>query len=119
MVISMQASLHVLQFLAPVCRFERGDLVYDRLEVYQKWEDAVKNIHYSIQVNLPAQGVGRATLQAGVFEENWKSEVVFTLTDYKANDRRKVTTTQGRLYTLLWKDNWDIATVGKHHEPRA
>ena len=89
------------------CRFEQGDLLYDCPEGYLQWEKAVKAIRYSIQVESPSQGFGRASEQAGVFEENWKSEVVFTLTNYPSRETREITTTQGRLYMLLWKNNWD------------
>lgn len=90
------------------CRFERGDVLYNCPDAYQQWENAAKCIRYSIQVRSPAQGTVRATDDAGVFEENWKSEVVFTLTDFATKESRDVKTTQGKLFTLLWKGDWNV-----------
>jgi hypothetical protein len=89
------------------CRFERGDIFYDTPKGYLIWEQALKHLKFSVQVRSPAHSAGRASNDQDVFGDNWKSEVAFTVTDYK-NDKstREVTTTQGRLYTLLWQGDW-------------
>jgi hypothetical protein len=37
------------------------------------------------------------------FEDNWNSKVVVRLIDHQTSSERAVTTTQGNLYSLLWK----------------
>jgi hypothetical protein len=87
------------------CRFELGDMLYDTKRAYEgTWGEAIGHISYSIQVKYPS----RATAPRGekekesVFTTNWRQGVVFDLTDHVKKRTRKIDTTQGRLYTLLW-----------------
>ena len=93
-----------------LCRFEQGDTMYDTPKAYEgTWGQALKELSHSIQVKYPprtgvgvgvAKGVSEKELK---FAENWKQKVVFELRDYKQGSTREVTTTQGRLYTVLWR----------------
>jgi len=86
---------HLIQaFADPLasCRFEEGDVVYGPNE-------------YALQVVAPRRGaVGRGQEQQdSVFADNWNSPVEFDIWHGKHQSLRRVKTTQGCLYTLLWK----------------
>jgi hypothetical protein len=88
------------------CRFEQGDILYDTRQAYDgTWGEALPHIKHSIQVKLPMRGTGTKSEkeEESVFTDNWNMTVVFTLTDCKAKKTKEITTTQGRLYSLLWK----------------
>jgi hypothetical protein len=90
------------------CRFEAGDLLYDTPDAYQQWSEALKTLTFSVQVSSPKKSIGGnlGDDDADVFSRNWGSEVIFELTDFKRGKRKQVVTTQGRLYTLLWKGDF-------------
>lgn len=97
-----------MAFLDPLskCRFEQGDILYENKKVYQlSWDKALKLMNYSIQVSEPSRAQTAKTSQDSemVFISNWDSEVVFDLHNYKNGTQEKIKSTQGRLYTLLWK----------------
>ena len=94
------------------CRFEQGDMLYDtRLAYNGTWGEAQQHIKHSIQVQSPMHGYGTKSDQdtALVFLDNWRMPVVFTLKDLAAAKSATVQTTQGQLYSLLWKD--DLAII--------
>ncbi len=88
-----------------LCRFEEGDTLYDSSLAYcESWEEAKGEINHSLQVRYPARSSNVVKGTGGVFEKNWSSEVRLDL--YKNLIRIKsITTTQGKLYTALWKNN--------------
>jgi hypothetical protein len=90
------------------CRFEQGDVIYNTPKGYEKWDEAQKHLKFIIQVKQPNHGMGMASDEAGVFEENWKSDVVFEVTFPATGEKKKFTTTQGRLYTFLWRGDWAV-----------
>jgi hypothetical protein len=53
--------------------------------------------------------------EESVFADNWNMTVVFSFTDHKENKTGEVTTTQGRLYSLLWKG--DLRYIDKDAPP--
>jgi len=94
-----------------LCRFEEGDLLYDTPRAYDdEWGKANKHIEYSMQVRYPARVTGgTGASDSGVFTSNWKSEVRVEL--YKHLEKMgvgQIETTQGRLYTALWKGDVTI-----------
>lgn len=98
-----------------LCRFEEGDILYDTKKVYEdNWDAARQFIEYSLQVKYPARvNSGGSEKAAGVFGRNWCSEVRVDL--YKNLQKvglGQIQTTQGRLYTALWKG--DIAVLEKN-----
>lgn len=100
-----------------LCRFEEGDILYDTKKAYNNdWEKASQFIKYSLQVKYPARVSGSAAEKgAGVFGRNWGSEVHIDL--YKNLEKvgaGQIHTTQGRLYTALWKG--DITVLEKESE---
>jgi hypothetical protein len=107
-----------------VCRFERGDILYDSQEAYLQptWADVLPHLTYSLQVKYPIEtrtslNTGSTlepddTIKARKFNQNWHSSVELELTEYEAN--KKVTyikTTQGRLYSLLWRGDIKILDI--------
>lgn len=100
-----------------LCRFEEGDILYDTEKAYyDDWEKASQFIEHSLQVRYPARVSGGATEKgAGVFGSNWGSEVRVDLyKNLEKVDVGQIHTTQGRLYTALWKG--DIAVLDKESE---
>lgn len=97
-----------------LCRFEEGDILYDTPKAYDdEWGKASKHIEYSMQVRYPARVTGGAgASESGVFTNNWKSEVRVEL--YKHLEKvgvGQIETTQGRLYTALWKGDVSILNL--------
>lgn len=88
------------------CRFEKGDTLHDRPDAYARPWDEVRREGRAIQVLEPSRGIGAPAggQDESAFAEAWQQEVVFDLHDFAAGEVTTVTTTQGRLYTLLWKD---------------
>ncbi len=88
------------------CRFEQGDVIYDTPIAYERtWDEALKYIHWSVQIKSPARGMLNKTEKdaRSVFVDNWNQAVTLELIDYDAATTREVSTTQGRLYTLFWR----------------
>jgi hypothetical protein len=104
-------------FAAPLaaCRFEQGDVLYDTPKAYEaEWAAAVKHIRYSVVVKWPLRGGSTKAdeEQESMFADNWNSRVEFTIRDFKADEEREVSTTQGRLYWMLWKgSSTDLETA--------
>ncbi len=95
------------------CRFEQGDLLYDKAEAYGlPWSQAQSKIGYAIQILEPSRGV--ATKSSGqdnsAFADNWQQKAVFELFDLRAGESKTLTTTQGRLFSLLWHGDQNILT---------
>jgi hypothetical protein len=91
-----------------LCRFEEGDVLYDTFSAYGGcWREAHHKIGFALQVLYPARSSSAIKGAGGVFEKNWSSEVRVDL--YK-NLRKPVsiTTTQGKLYSALWKGDLDV-----------
>jgi len=87
------------------CRFEQGDTLYENESAYRlPWPEVSGAEGHAIQVLSPSKGVGAKSpgQEDSAFAENWQQEVVFELHDLKAGSSRTMTTTEGRLYTLLW-----------------
>jgi hypothetical protein len=93
------------------CYFEEGDILYDTRLAYQQWDEATKNIKHIIQVKKRLQAAGQMEEESSgntefretVFVKNWSSQIQIEHTDYGKQQRTEIiTTTHGRLYTLLW-----------------
>jgi len=94
-----------------LCRFEEGDILYDTPKGYDgEWGKARGHIEDSLQVRYPARVTGGASeTTRGVFANNWDSEVrVDLFKRLEAVSEGQIETTQGRLYTALWKGDLRI-----------
>jgi hypothetical protein len=88
------------------CRFEQGDILYNTPLAYEgSWAEALKHIKLSIQVKSPTRGPVSKTEEDtdSMFSNNWTQPVSLNLTDHAYNTTRTIETTQGRLYTTLWR----------------
>ena len=102
------------------CRFEQGDVLYDTRRAYQgTWGEALPHIKYSLQVKSPLGGPVAKTEkeEESVFTDNWNQAVIFTFTEHRKKEIREITTTQGRLYTLLWKGDPNLLGEGTAAAP--
>jgi len=76
----------------------------------QPWSEVRKTSGRAIQILSPAKGV--ATRSSGLdessFAENWQQEVIFDLHDLQTGKHRSITSTEGRLYTFLWRGDIGI-----------
>lgn len=89
------------------CRFELGDILYDNRSAYEEsWGAASQKLNYSLQIVFPQRTSGtggKAGDSENVFTANWNSSVRFRLINHAEAKNELVSTTQGRLYTMLWK----------------
>ena len=92
------------------CRFEEGDILYDSENAYAEWGKARKYVNNSIQVRFPSKVVSSiVSEEKSVFFRNWDSEVRLDLFEEMLKvDPGQIHTTQGRLYTMLWKGDLEI-----------
>ena len=94
-----------------LCRFEEGDTLYDTEKAYDgEWAKASKNIEYSLQVRYPTRAShGAKENGVGIFSRNWTTEVRLDLYRHlEILDSSPIVTTQGRLYTALWKGDLKV-----------
>lgn len=87
------------------CRFEQGDVLYNSRYAYEAWEPAPCESLLHLQVLEPPRSA-RAAAQEGDgtrFSANWGSPVSFELRNYQAAAVESRRSTQGRLFSCLWK----------------
>ena len=100
--------------------FVEGDVLYDSAVAYDaSWSAALQAVEYTIQVRSPARSseVNNQTVRE-VFARNWHSEVRLDLYSHMARvGKGQVRTTQGRLYTSLWKGTIDTLFEEKSAHP--
>jgi len=92
------------------CRFEEGDMLYDTPQAYDlEWAEARTHIQRSIQVRFPARMAGASDKESGsTFKKNWTSEVRLDLYEKLKKVRSGHVTTQGRLYSALWRGDISV-----------
>jgi len=90
-----------------VCRFEQGDVFYDCPEGYGAWKSGRPRFH--IQVLDPPRTARTVPTDAeGRFAANWSSPVTCEFRDRKAAACEVVTSTQGALFTCLWRGDLSL-----------
>ena len=91
-------------------RFEEGDVLYDSKEAYVKWDKAKEQITNSIQIRFPSKVVAALSNdKKSVLSRNWNSEVRLDLCENSTKvGQGLIYTTQGRLFTLLWKGDLNV-----------
>jgi len=102
-----------------LCRFEKGDKLYDTTKAYNgEWSNAFKYINYSLYVQYPIRTTFEKKEGTGsVFEKNWNLEVQIDLYKKQKKIGIGIKTTQGRLYTALWKGDLTILEKNNSAEP--
>ena len=93
------------------CRFEQGDIIYDNPIVYKwVWRKAIPRLKVSIQVKTAAPSSALEEDESQVFAANWESPLTLELTNYPSLEGHRVKSTQGRLYTALWRNDISLLT---------
>ena len=93
-----------------VCRFEQGDVFFDTLDGYAAWKARRPRFHVQVldpprtARSVPAESEGR-------FAANWSSLVTCAVRDRKASTTEVVTSTQGRLFTCLWRGDLSLLSA--------
>lgn len=95
------------------CLFESGDILYDTQKGYLDWQEAIKHIKNSIQINFPPRGQNnfQGETDNSKFIKNWNSKVELTYYEWSNGDilnKELIKTTQGKLLTFLQKDDFNI-----------
>lgn len=106
---------HAFSEAVSVCQFIEGDILYDSKLAYNDWSIANTHIQYSLQVRYPTRAYvgsfGSEDVQ-GAFQRGWNSKVRIDL--YKNQEKvntEQIETTQGRLFTLLWRGDQNILNL--------
>ncbi len=102
------------------CRFERGDVFHDDPAACDgPWSAARAAKHRTLQVRLPEQGeVGRAARDAdSIFADNWRRSAEVLLFAPGETEPREIPTTQGRLYTCLWRGDDAVLDLSTPEPP--
>jgi hypothetical protein len=105
-----------------LCRFEEGDTLYNTEKAYlSPWSEALKYIKYGIQVTFPQRAVQKKINEEedSVFESNWHYPLELDFLEFTNNEFEKKThikTTQGTLYTFLWKGDFEVFNLKEHPE---
>jgi len=102
------------------CRFERGDVLYDTPAAYEgDWTAARKAATRVLQVRLPQQGeTAKQDKDAtSVFADNWKRSAHVELFEAEDLGAREIKTTQGRLYSFLWRDDESVLDLDAPEPP--
>lgn len=87
------------------CLFTEGDTIYDTKQAYEPWNKALQQIKYDIRIIKPS----KYQFSGNTFKLNWKSPLQLVLTNYKKNlEKNYYETTQGRLFTLLWRGELNV-----------
>ena len=101
-------------------RFVEGDILYDNAAAYRSdWWVATSAINHTIQVRWPARASDlNDQSERDVFKRNWDSEVRLELySQLQTIGSTQIKSTQGRLYTALWKGNLDALFEEKTPTP--
>lgn len=103
-----------------LCCFEEGDVLYDTPKAYEgTWADALRYLNFSIQVQYPPRGAKPKVEKDAdtIFSDNWKRPVQLDLWEYPSKTKKSLSTTQGRLYTALWKGDLKVLNLGVPEPP--
>lgn len=88
------------------CRFEQGDVLFDAAGAYEAWKPGrPPGIRFSVQVLDPPRTARLAPVDAegNRFASNWSSPVTCEVGDRRESKTARVQTSQGRLFTCLWR----------------
>lgn len=100
------------------CQFGEGDILYQKKSAYQEEWDA-QSVGIAFQVTYPSRSVNAPKEDSSaVFKNNWNAEVRLQKYECKTSKSKElspkddlITTTQGRLYTSVWKGDLDILNI--------
>ncbi len=103
------------------CRFEQGDVLYDHPIAYAEagvrggWGAAVAVLGHHIQVLDPPRSgrLAPSDSSGSRFLANWEAPVGFELCDYRAGRTEMLESTQGRLFSCLWRGDLGLLAAGE------
>lgn len=95
------------------CQFSRGDTLYNSQIAYQAWDETfhqnVKELK-CLQVLSPEAKPAPPSVE--LFESNWDTEAQVQLfTVGEKSPLVQISTTQGRIYTMLWHGNSEVLNL--------
>jgi hypothetical protein len=99
--------------------FTRGDIIYDNPIAYELiWREAILRLRISIRVKkatpsivlLGDEDLTHSVNESKVFAANWGSPLTLELTYYPSLERSYRSSTQGGLYTALWRNSISLLT---------
>lgn len=90
------------------CRFEQGTIVYKDKPKGKNWGEQIQHIDFLIQIQYPPSTMSFGSGDESVIQANWDSDVEFERFYPKTKKKETVKTTQGRLFTFLWKDRPEV-----------
>ena len=98
------------------CRFEQGDIIYDTSQAYSlPWGEAKQIIKSCVQIKSPSRNLTAITIEntETAFKNNWNSKVTLDLLESPGMSKKEIETTQGNLYSMLWKGDISFIYSGK------
>lgn len=90
------------------CRFEQGTIIYKDKPIGKNWGEQIEHFDFLIQIQFPPSTMSKGGGDESIIAANWNSEVIFDMFYPKTKKNITIKTTQGRLFTFLWKDNIEI-----------
>ena len=97
------------------CRFEQGTIIYKDKPLGKTWGENKKQVEFLIQIQYPPSSTVTGNGDESVIKHNWYSEVILELFYPNTSEKKIIKTTQGNLFTFLWKDDinliYDTVTV--------
>lgn len=100
------------------CRFEQGDVLYSDAAAYDESKRGKPPSGYHIQVLDPPR-TSRAVSAEGEgqrFFSNWESPVRFEWMDYRKKTSEQRKSSQGGLFTCLWRGDLDALDESRQQE---
>ena len=99
------------------CRFEQGDVLHATRDGYGEWRKGAPGVW--LQVLDPPRSARAATggADASRFVSQWTSPVELDLDDANGGALRRISTTQGRLFTCLWRGGLEALEAGEAPPP--
>lgn len=88
------------------CRFEQGDVLYRDAASYGDWRGGVPGAWIQV-LDPPRSARAGGGADTGRFRASWGSPVELELDDGRGSPARRLATTQGRLFTCLWRSGLD------------
>ena len=93
------------------CLFNVGDVIYDNPKAYSiNWGEVKNILKHSIQVKSISASITEEDEKnnESVFSDNWDSKITFDFFSFPSMVKNEITTTQGALYSFLWKGEKDF-----------
>jgi len=89
-------------------RFEKGVIIYKDKPTGKTWGENIPHIDYLIQIQYPPSTMPSGSGDGNEIMKNWETTVILDLYHPNTKETKVITTTQGKLFTFLWKDNPEV-----------